>query len=87
MRGGEPSTFQHHLQMEYIYMYMSMDAILNLGSYQDIIYRGLLPTKKVLLNLGFLIVKTKSSLRKFYDLVNRYGIYVSQMITDLLRLP
>ena len=41
-----------------------------------------------LLNQGILVVKLKSSLRKFYsshgDLVNRYGISVSQMATAML---
>ena len=50
------------------------------GSYQDFIDRGLLLTRK-LLNQGFLLVKVKSSLRKFYDrhhdLVDRYGISVT----------
>jgi hypothetical protein len=40
-----------------------------------------------LLNQGFLLVKLKQSLRKFYgrhnDLVDRYGISVSQMTTDM----
>jgi len=44
-----------------------------------------------LLNQWFLLVKLKSSLRKFYgrhhDLVDRYGISVSQMITDVVHLP
>ena len=48
-------------------------------SYQDFIDRGLLLTRK-LLNQGFLLVKLKSSHRKFYgrhhDLVDRYGIPV-----------
>ena len=48
--------------------------------------RGLLLTRK-LLNQGFLLVKLKSSRRKFYgrhhDLVDRYGISVSQMTTDI----
>jgi len=39
---------------------------------------------------GFLLVKLKSSLRKFYgrhhDLVDRYGISVSQMTTDMFHL-
>ena len=56
------------------------------SSYQD---RRLLLTRK-LLNQGFLLVKLKSSLRKFYgrhhDLVDRYGIYVSQMNTDMFHL-
>jgi hypothetical protein len=40
-----------------------------------------------LLNKGFLLVKLKSSLGKFYgrhhDFVNRYGITVSEMTTDV----
>ena len=50
------------------------------SSYQDFLDKGLLLTKK-LLNQGFLLVKLKSSLRKFYgrhhDLVDRYGISLS----------
>ena len=60
------------------------------GSYQDFHDRGLL-LKRTLLNQGFLLVKLKSSLRKFYgrhhDLVDRYGISVSQMTTDMFHLP
>ena len=56
------------------------------GSYQDFLDRGLLLTRK-LLNQGFLLVKLKSSLRKFYgrhhDLVDRYGISMSQMTMDM----
>ena len=59
------------------------------GSYQDFLVRGLLLTRK-LLNQGFLLVKLKSSLRVFYgrhdDLVDRYGISVSQMTTDIFHL-
>jgi hypothetical protein len=59
------------------------------GSSQDFLDRGLLLTGK-LLNHGFLLVKLKSSLRKFYgshhDLVDRYGISVSQMTTDMFHL-
>jgi hypothetical protein len=59
------------------------------GSYQDFLDRGLLLTRK-LLNQGFLLVKLKSSLRNFYgrhnDLVDRCGISVSQMTTDMLHL-
>jgi hypothetical protein len=59
------------------------------GSYQDFLDRGLLLTRK-LLNQEFLLVKLKSSRRKFYgnhyDLVDRYGISVSQMITDMFHL-
>jgi hypothetical protein len=57
------------------------------GSYQD--FLGLLLTRK-LLNQGFLLVKLKSSLRQFYDrhhdLVDRYGISVSQMTKDMFHL-
>ena len=60
------------------------------GSYHDFLHRGLLLTGK-LLNQGFLLVKLKSSLRKFYghyhDLVDRYGISVSQMTTHIFHLP
>jgi hypothetical protein len=49
------------------------------GSYRDFLDRGLLLTRK-LLNQGFLLVKLKSWLRKFYgrhhDLVDCYGISV-----------
>ena len=58
-------------------------------SYKDSLDRGLLLTRK-LLNQGFLLVKLKSSLRIIYgrhhDLVDRYGISVSQMTTDIFNL-
>ena len=54
-----------------------------------LIVRGLLLTRK-LLNQRFLLVKLKSSLRKIYgrnhDLVDRYGIFVSQMTTNMFHL-
>jgi hypothetical protein len=59
------------------------------GSHQYCLDRGLLRTRK-LLNQEFLLVKLKSSLRKFYghhhDLVDRYGISVSQMTTNMFHL-
>jgi hypothetical protein len=59
------------------------------GSYQDVLDRGLLLTRK-LLNQGFPLFKLKSSLRKIYgrqhDLVDRYGISVSQITTDMFHL-
>ena len=59
------------------------------GSYQNFLDRELLLTRK-LLNQEFLLVNLKSSLRKFYgrhhNLVERYGISVSQMITDMFHL-
>jgi hypothetical protein len=59
------------------------------GSYQDFLDRGLLLTGN-LLNQRFLLVKLKSSLRKFYgchhDLVDRYGISVSQNTMDMFYL-
>ena len=55
-------------------------------SYHDFLDRGLLLTRK-LLNQEFQMVKLKSSRRKFYgrhhELVDRYGITVSQMISDM----
>ena len=54
-----------------------------------LVYPMLLLTRK-LLNQRFLLVKLKSSLRTFYghhhDLVDRYGISVSQMTTDMFHL-
>ena len=45
---------------------------------------------KIVYDNGFLLVKLKSSLRKCYgrhhDLVDRYGISVSQMTTDMYHL-
>ena len=59
------------------------------GFYHDFLGRVLLITRK-LLNHGFLVAMLKSSLQKFYcrphDLVNRYGVSVSQMTTDMFRL-
>ena len=59
------------------------------GSYQDFHDRGLLLSRK-LLHQGFLLVKLKSLLRKFYGShqysVDRYGISVSQMTTDMFHL-
>jgi hypothetical protein len=53
--------------------------------------RGLLLLTRKLLNHGFLIAKLKSSLRKSYgrhhDLVDRYGISVSQMTMDMFHNP
>ena len=55
----------------------------------DFLDRYILLTRK-LLNQGFILFKLKSSLRKFYgrhyDLVDRYGISVSQMTTDMSHL-
>jgi hypothetical protein len=59
------------------------------GSYHDFLDRGLLLTRK-LLNQGFLLIKLKSSLRKFYgrhhDFVDRYGISVTQMTMAMFHL-
>ena len=56
---------------------------------QHFLDRGLLLTRK-LLNQGFLLIKLKSLLQKLYgrhhDLVDRYGISVSQMTTDMFHL-
>ena len=70
------ATFQQHQHVEYIYFSI------------DFFDRWLLLTRK-LLKQGFLLVKLKSSLRNFYgrhhDMVNHYGISVSQMTTDMFR--
>ena len=59
------------------------------GFYQDFLDRGLLLTRK-LLKQGFPLIKLKSSFRKVYgghhELVDRYGISVSQMTIDIFRL-
>ena len=59
------------------------------GSNHYFLDRGLLLTRK-LLNQSFLVVKLKSSLRKFYgrlhDFINRYGVSASQMTTDMFCL-
>jgi hypothetical protein len=54
------------------------------GSYQDFLDRGLLLTRK-LLNQWFLLVKLKFYCRR-HDLVDRYGISVSQMTTNMFQL-
>jgi len=61
------------------------------GSYQDFhdTAKQLQLTRK-LLNQGFLLLKLKSKLRRLcgrnHELVNRYGIYVSQMTTNMFHL-
>ena len=61
-------------------------ACISYHNFLDFLDRGLLLTRK-LLNQEFKMVKLKSSLRKFYgrhhELVDRYGITVSQMISDM----
>ena len=56
------------------------------GSYQDILYRELLLTRK-LLDKGFLLVELKSQLQKCYgrhhDLIDCCRISVSQMTTNI----
>ena len=73
----------------WIYIYLLILYSRACGSYQDFLDTGLLLTMK-LLNQGFLWVKLKSLLRKFYgrhhDLIDRYGISTSQMTTDMFHL-
>jgi hypothetical protein len=73
-------TFHQYLNMEYIRYSRAC------GSNQDFLDIGLVLTRK-LLNQGILLVKLQSVLRKLYghhhDLVDRYGIYVSQITTDM----
>jgi hypothetical protein len=72
-----------------VYIYQMIRYSRACGSYLDFLDRGLLLTRK-LLNQGFLLVKLKSSLRTIYgrhhDLVDRYGISVSQMTTNMFHL-
>jgi hypothetical protein len=73
-------TFQQHLHMEYL-----SPSLSDIPEH-DILDGGFLLTRK-LLSSEFLVVKLKSSFRKFYhhnhDLVNCYGISVSQMAMDI----
>jgi hypothetical protein len=59
------------------------------GPYHDFLDRGLFLTRKPL-NRGFLLVKLKLSLRKFYchhrALVKRYGVSESQMTMNMFWL-
>ena len=65
-----------------VYIYQLIRYSRACGSYQDFLDRGLLLTRQLLIQ-GFLLIKLKSSLRKVYgrhhDLVDYYGISVSQM--------
>jgi len=69
------ATFQQHLHMEYASKFMWYSRVCD--SYQDFLNRRLLLTRNIL-NQGFLVVKLKSSLRKFFrrlhDLVNSFRI-------------
>jgi hypothetical protein len=70
----------YHLFLYGVYISQLIRYSRACGSYNDFLDRGLLLTRK-LLNQRFLLVKLKSSLRKFYgrhhDLVDHYGISVS----------
>jgi hypothetical protein len=74
------TTFQQHLHMEYI----------SLSWYSTVWFHWCrVRLTRNLLNQGFQVVMLKSSHRKFYshhhDLVNRYGVSVSQITTDMFR--
>ena len=79
------TTFQHHLYMEYISL--SWYSFPDIGFHHDFLDKRLLLLME-LLNQCFLVVRLKSSLRKFrrghYDLVNRCGISVTN---DLCFFP
>ena len=77
------ATFQQHLHMEYISQLIRYSKAC--GSYQDFLDRGFLLTRK-LLNQGFLLVKLKSSLRKFYSCHHDLVDCVSQITMDIFRL-
>jgi hypothetical protein len=59
------ATFQHAAPVYVVYISQLIRYFRACGSYQDFLDRGLLLTMK-LRNQGFLLVKLKSSLRKFY---------------------
>ena len=65
-------------------------CIPSLIQFEQILRKRLRYETRKLLNQGIHLIKLKSSLRKFYgrhhDLVDRYGISVSQMTTDMLHL-
>ena len=71
-------------------MYAKLDSSLQEHTFYDL--QGTINITRKVLNQGFLLVKLKSLLRKYfgrhYDLVNlnRYGIYVSQMTTNIFHL-
>ena len=68
------SNIQQNLHMKNIYL-SSDPKFQTFGSYQDVLERGLLLTKK-LLNQWFILVKLKSYGRH-HNLVNRYGLCVT----------
>ena len=63
---------------------------INCDSYHDYFDKGLLLTRKLANEQRFIVIKFKSSLRKFYgryhDFVNRYGIFLSPIATDIFHL-
>jgi hypothetical protein len=68
---GQPN----HKAFEVLTLFQFIRHFRACGSYQDFLDRGLLLTRK-LPNQGL-------TLRTLYDLVDRYGISVSQMTTDM----
>jgi hypothetical protein len=58
------ATFRHHLYMEHNFSQLTQYSRV-CGAYGDFLDRGLLITRKQF-NQGFLVVKLKLSLRKFY---------------------
>jgi hypothetical protein len=72
--------------MEYIYISQLKRYSRACGSWQGFLGRGLLLTRR-LRKQGFLLIKLRSSLQISYgrqhDLVDRNGISVSQMTTDM----
>ena len=72
-----------------IYISLLIRCSLACGFHHDFFDRGLLLAMKIS-NQGFLVVKLKSSLRKFHglhhDLIQLYGGSVSQMTTNMCHL-
>ena len=90
-RPGLVTQLQAHIHTETMKAPETMPILTKTVPCQDYtMYTSLKDSLRKLLNQGFLLVKLKSSLRKIYgryhDLVDRYGIYVSLMTTDMFHL-
>ena len=77
-----------HLRMAYIYIH-NLYAMPGPAEITDFIHRALL-LKKKLTKQGYVATRLRSSLQKFYgrhhELVDKYGVTISVMRTDLFSL-
>ena len=63
---------------------MCMRNLISINLYYDFLDRGLLLKRKLLIQ-GHIVVKLISLLKMCYDFVNPFGIYVSEINTDMPR--